>query len=359
MIISDCSHSRDSSFEEILNQTVNSLRSISANRTNEFEKMSPTNFEKKVYEIIRKSALDTKFKNSFELISGQRFPDIVSRLKNKKFGYGIEVKKTIKNHWETIGNSIMEGNRVDNIEKIFLFFGKLNSPMDFKFKPYEECLSDVKITHSPRYFINMDIPTDETIFSKVGKSYEEIRNLPNPFQPIKEYLRETLRESGEEVWWVDENEESGGDAYVKLWENLSINEKKLFQCKMMGLFPEIFGNAARKYGRATSWLASRYGIVSHALRDTFTAGSNVTLNVDGTDYENISKLFCRLQNNIPRIKSELELFSTEEIKNYWKYDIEKSDRFEFWTEKVVEESELFLNAKNMKLPVKKLIEEKN
>jgi hypothetical protein len=340
-------------FEEILAKTTVYLKEESEKELELFLKLEPVPFEIKVLEALEISAKGTIFENSFTHISGQRFPDIIS----ENYGYGVEVKKTISN-WQTIGNSIMEGNRVDGIKKVYLFFGKLKEPIEFKYRLYEDCLVGVKISHNPRYSIDMGALEDETIFSKVGHSYDKIRNSKHPFKPIKNYLRRILRVRGEEVWWVDENEESGGDVYVKLWENFSSNERNLFRCRMMGLFPEIFGNKQNKYGRATSWLAATHGIASHALRDTFSSGSRVNLIVNSKKYPSVSGIFSRLQKNVSMIKTEIESFSEEEIENYWDDYLGESDRFEYWTKKVVEQSELFLNAHNMELPVGKLIKEK-
>ena len=78
-------------------------------------------------------AVGTPFEDSIELIGGQKFPDIIA----KKF-YGIEVKTTTQNHWKTTGNSVLESTRVDNVERIFMLFAKLASPIEFRCRPYEE-----------------------------------------------------------------------------------------------------------------------------------------------------------------------------------------------------------------------------
>ena len=64
----------------------------------------------------------------------------------------------------------METLRESEIEKVFLLFGRLSAPeIDFRCKPYEECLSEIAVTHSPRYLINMDMHgSDMTIFEKMG-----------------------------------------------------------------------------------------------------------------------------------------------------------------------------------------------
>lgn len=50
-----------------------------------------------------------------------------------------------------IGGSVAEGTRVEDVEHIFILFGKLHKPVEFRTRRYEECLCDIAVTHSPRY----------------------------------------------------------------------------------------------------------------------------------------------------------------------------------------------------------------
>jgi hypothetical protein len=40
----------------------------------------------------------------------------------------LSKKTTTKNHWKTTGNSVLEGTRIDSVERIFMLFAKLASP---------------------------------------------------------------------------------------------------------------------------------------------------------------------------------------------------------------------------------------
>lgn len=44
-----------------------------------------------------------------------------------------------------------------DVERIFLTFGKMSSPVEFRSKPYEDCISGIVVDHSPRYHIDMEI----------------------------------------------------------------------------------------------------------------------------------------------------------------------------------------------------------
>ena len=46
-----------------------------------------------------------------------------------------------------------------------MLFGKLGGKTaEFKCRPYEDCLSDIAVTHSPRYLINMELTKEQDYF---------------------------------------------------------------------------------------------------------------------------------------------------------------------------------------------------
>jgi hypothetical protein len=49
----------------------------------------------------------------------------------------------------------LETTRVEDVDRIYMMFGKLNKPVEVRFRPYECCLYEVAVTHSPRYLIDM------------------------------------------------------------------------------------------------------------------------------------------------------------------------------------------------------------
>ena len=119
--------------------------------------------EPEVKLAMDEAAKNTPFENTIKIISGQKFPDIVAA----KY-YGLEVKSTKENQWTIIGGSVAEGTRVEDVEYINLIFGKLHKPVEFRVKRYQDCLSDIAVTHSPRYKIDMNLGENDTIFSKMG-----------------------------------------------------------------------------------------------------------------------------------------------------------------------------------------------
>src|SRR5687768_1542791 len=100
------------------------------------------------------------------------------------------------------GYSILETTRVQDVEYMYLFFGKFGGDIDIKYRPYQDYLYDIGVTHSPRYKINMDLTEGNSIFDKMRIPYEVLRKENSPIKKIKEYYRKQLEE-GEELWWID------------------------------------------------------------------------------------------------------------------------------------------------------------
>ena len=60
-----------------------------------------------MFRIMKERAHGTIYENKIELVSGQKFPDIVAHVNEQK-AYGLEVKTTKSNSWQSIGSSIFE-----------------------------------------------------------------------------------------------------------------------------------------------------------------------------------------------------------------------------------------------------------
>lgn len=224
--------------------------------------------------------------NEVQLISGQRFPDIVVDQY-----YSVEVKSTKENHWTSTGSSIVETTRIENVDDIYMLFGKLGGSVpQFKCRPYQDVLYDIAVTHSPRYLINMEIPESETIFSKMGTTYNDFRTSPDPISKVRHYYRERAKKQNrqEMPWWItSDNIESAHSFNIKLWNSLELWEKRALQAKCMILFPEALNPAPNKnkYNNTTLWLCSYNQVVNPNIRDLYSAGGKIT-HVDGKRLKN-------------------------------------------------------------------------
>ena len=211
MLISSNKDVENKDFENLIDLTTNILKENSIKQNDRYLKLLGDKLEDEVYEVMCSCAQNTPFEGTIELVSGQKFPDIIANNY-----YGVEVKSTKQNHWRTTGNSVLESTRVIDIQRIYMLFGKIYNPIEFKCRLYQDCLYDVIVTHSPRYVIDMDLTLGNTIFDKVGIDYDNIRLSSNPIKPFKEYYRNKLSE-GQELWWLD-NEEYKPDSIVfRIW----------------------------------------------------------------------------------------------------------------------------------------------
>ena len=242
MVVSVNSEPHINEFNSLLNSTVIELNKHARKSPKKIEKLTGSILEPYVKDILSDLAVGSQFENSIELIGGQKFPDIIA---NKFFG--VEVKTTTKNHWKTTGNSILESTRVDDVERIFMLFGKLGKPIEFKYRAYEECLSEVVVTHSPRYLIDMNLEEGKTIFDKINTSYDTLRQNKNPINPITDYYKSKLK-PGQDLWWIQDSEKAN-KLIINIWNNLSNIEQSDFVNKAMVIFPEIFGHRQDKYSR--------------------------------------------------------------------------------------------------------------
>lgn len=322
MLISINSEPDKSEFISLLDSTVSALEYEAEKDNERYLGLLGNKLENVVADIMNYHAKNTPFEGTIELVSGLKFPDIVA----KSF-YGVEVKTTKNNHWTTIGNSVLESTRVDGVERIFMLFGKMINPIEFKCRPYEECLSSVVVTHSPRYFINMDLEKGQTIFDKLELPYDDLRKLNNPIKPITDYYRQFLK-PGEEIWWLDQDESKSSNIIIQLWNNLSIEQRKHYMLKIMILFPEIFSNRPDKFNRVAVWLVNSESIVCPNIRDVFTAGGQGTIFFNDEVFSNIPQIVMKLTASIKEIKELLLSIDKNELEFFWKISV--SDKFKDW-----------------------------
>jgi hypothetical protein len=278
------------SFEEfysLMRRTDSILNEDGKERPKYYASRGGKALEDDVVEALNEGARGTVFENSIEKISGQKFPDIVAN----KF-YGVEVKSTKENKWKSVGGSILESSRISDVKRIFMTFGKLGgSPIEFISRPYEECLYDIAVTHMPRYLIDMQLGEGETIFDKLGISYDVLRQQDDPISPVSKYYRDRLK-PGETLWWAKDNAtEESVPAKIRLWKNLPREEKNLYTAFGCVNFPEVFRG---DYDRYSMWLTSQ-GIVDAHVRDQFSAGGTETISLANGTNELLPGIYRRIR----------------------------------------------------------------
>lgn len=276
-------------FKQLMLKTDELLNDDARRRPKYYASRGGNPLEDDVKTALDECAKGTVFAHTIEKVSGQRFPDIVTAQY-----YGVEVKSTKENHWTSTGSSILESTRVSDVRRIFMTFGKLGgNPVEFLSKPYEECLYGIAVTHMPRYLIDMRIVHEQTIFAKMGVPYDELRKMENPIAPVAAYYRKQLK-PGESLWWVGNSADEPVSATIRLWKNLSANQKRFYTIYGCVNFPEIFGG---DYDRYALWLTSQ-GIVDPHIRDQFSAGGKEEMLMSSGDTIKFPAVYRRIKDNI-------------------------------------------------------------
>ncbi|HUD44380.1 MAG TPA: hypothetical protein VMR41_02455 [Patescibacteria group bacterium] len=324
MIFINKNNVREDSFLSLLSNTKSHCLTELSSFGERTVKINGDEFETLVYNNSLKASVNTEFDGHVVQTGPHAFPDIIA----KKY-FGLEVKVTKDNKWSSTGNSILETTRVDDVERIYMFFGKLAGGVDIKYRPYQDCLYDIGVTHSPRYKIDMDLAEGHTIFDKMGVPYDVLRKEENPIARIKDYYRKQLQD-GEELWWIDSQvEEKAVSPIIRPFRMLIRSEQEKFITETMILFPEIFGRSQTKYERPAAYLITDYNAVSSSLRDIFTAGGQVTITVNGVDVL-VPKIFYNLLENAKTIQNIINGIPDEKLKYYWKTEQIKSSKVEQW-----------------------------
>ena len=243
-----------------------------------YKKCSGVKMEPIALGALREVAPQTPFRpEEIQLVSGAKFPDIQA----ERY-YGVEVKTTSTNTWKSVGSSIVESTRIEDVSMIYLLFAKLGGEYaEFRCKPYEKCLDTISLTHQPRYQIDMELDEKnmENIFQKMKIDYNTFRVLEEKpkIQKVRQYFRSVAKPEQEMAWWIgDGDSETSVPMTIRFLNDLPIEEKRQMTVRMFILFPEIFSISGNvKYKRAALWLCSRHALVCSNIRDFFTAGGQV------------------------------------------------------------------------------------
>ena len=264
-------------FDFLMSKTESFLNDKAQRNPTSFRKITSYDLEKISTITIKEACANTPFRpEEVNLVSAQSFPDIVVER-----CFGVEVKSTTSNHWKSTGSSIVESTRNKDVERIYMLFGKLGGiPAEFKCRPYQDCLYDIAVTHSPRYLIDMELSSGETIFAKMGIDYDSLRVSPDVISKVRTYYRnEAIKKKKKEMpWWLSQDtEETTVGMNVRLCRALAAMYENYICAQAFILFPEILNpNPDRqKYDNVSLWLCSYKSIVNPHVRDMFSAGGKV------------------------------------------------------------------------------------
>ena len=102
---------------------------------------SSKHFEDRVREVLDSLTVeDSSIKIDYDS-PAQAFPDIAMG------EYGVEVKYTTSDTWRSIANSVLETQRVERVNYIYVVFGKMVGIPEFSWREYEASVVHVSLPH--------------------------------------------------------------------------------------------------------------------------------------------------------------------------------------------------------------------
>ena len=226
----------------------------------------PESFEQGVQDMLRIAAKDTGLEVS-PTFHAHAFPDI------RVNGYGIEVKFTKNDTWLAVGNSIFEGMRDADVKEIYVVFGKVGGEPEVRWRRYEECITHVRVSNSPRFVVEME-GDRSSLFDQMEIGYSEFSDLSREekMHHVREYSRRRLNK-GEQLWWLEESHTL--PVAVQVYRTLPEPVKRQMRAEAALLCPEVVKSRRHrgKYDRAGLYLITHHGVFAPQIRDLFSAGS--------------------------------------------------------------------------------------
>lgn len=309
---------KEQEFEALLDGVVKHLTERARN-TGVYR--DPKKFEGTVLKALQKACQSTNV-NAKEAFHQHAFPDLIVN------GFGVEVKHTTKNSWVAVGNSIFEGMRDKNAKKIYLIYGKMGGWPEVRWKRYEECVTHVRISHAPRFVIEMENPS--SFFETIGVSYANFCKKPpiDKMAHVRSYVRD--KHPDEQIWWLEDREEPEHalPMTVRIYRTLPNEEKRKLRAESALLCPEIVQGASNrgKYDRAGVYLITQHGVFAPQLRDLYSAGS-----VGARDGRRGHKyIVASLQDIQKEMRKAAQYLDAALFKEYWKMDCAPAQRIQEW-----------------------------
>lgn len=256
------------------------------------------------------------------------FPDI------SLGSHGLELKFTKNDSWRSVANSILESSRDQDVEHVYVLYGKAGGEAGVRWARYEHVVIHVRTSHVPRFEI--DIDAEENLFDQFGISYDEFRmlDLHQKMVFIRDYAREH-RKPGERHWWIQDPDEDDHslELQARLYTSLDSETKKQLRAEMVLLCPQIVrGSRARhKYDDAVLYAMTYRGVLCHQARDLFSAGSVAGVERGG-NY--LQRSLQHLQPYMVRAAQELD---DELFLEYWGQSCPPEERIKRWLQKADEE----------------------
>jgi len=349
-------HSVSKAFAEFMALSESEFNIRSKKDPKLYRGLSPSRLEEVTRDLLKDVAPMTPFRpEDIILVSGHSFPDIMAT------DYcGVEVKSTKDDKWTSIGSSIVESTRNTTVENIYMLFGKLGgNPPEFKLRPYQDCLSEIKVTHSPRYMINMELSKKDNIFFKMKKPYESFRLLDEKekIAEVRNYYFQKAKTEGknEMPWWMEET----ANVNLAFYNDLTTIEKEKMKIRCYIIFYSMYDSDPQsRYKKIALWLCNHYSLLCPNMRDFFSAGGVCNILYKGK-YRQYPHIVGEVLERVPVIKRLLDNPDVELIKDiddFWDFKYDRNNLFESW--QLMLEHHFSKNRTLSTVPIRELIKER-
>ncbi len=355
----------DKAFEDFMAKAEKCFNERSNKSPKLYKGCSPFELEEITEKLLKEICPSTPFlEEDIELMSGHCFPDIMVT----DF-YGVEVKSTLKDKWTSVGSSIVEMTRYAKVERIYMLFGNLGSnPPKFRCRPYQECLSNIAVTHLPRYLIDMSLAKGNNILSKMETDYDTFRKLDerSKISKVRSYFIQKAKyeQKAEMPWWMGDLSDTDRQPSNMNISVLNDQDEKVrfgVMCRAFILFTSIYSeNASIRYKQIAMWLCNRYSFVCHNLRDFFSGGGMLReINGKRLDkpYPQVVGRLLHCKKGIEDLLKNPDIDILEDIDDYWDFKYDENDYYSSWL--IMVERAFKSNPKLKDIPIRRLIENVN
>lgn len=215
--------------------------------------------------------------DSIKHLGGRAFPDVLvdgTRI-------GIELKGSQRGG-TIIGNSINSESMVEDLEKVYLLFWIDDRSPKLGFRDYFDCVFDAKVTHFPRFALQVDLPKGKSMFGRGSKQlgFEAADWLSGDSEYVERIVVEIRRralERDEIPWWVDADEmgavefdSHGGLGGLRSLKGIGRAASLSLQKTLFLGFPEVLSGGSAAHSMAIGWAISQKSVIVN--RDVFSAG---------------------------------------------------------------------------------------
>lgn len=284
-------------------------------------------FEHRVREVLQEAIQsDTSIIINFTP-HPQAFPDIaIGR-------FGVEVKFSLNDTWRSVANSVLETNRIESVEKVYLVFGKMGGVPEVRWGDYEQSVIHVRTSHVPRF--EVELFASRSLFELMGISYDEFRTLPmeDKMHYIRTYARSRLK-NGERLWWLENTPDAEHTLPIqaRLYTSLTTTEKIKLRAEASLLCPSIVksGRSKNKYDDVVLYLLTYHGVICHQARDLFSAGSVANPGNDDEGGIYIERALKLVESEM--IEASLRMEDALFVE-YWGESVQPEQRIRRWLEK--------------------------